>query len=322
MQRRRFMQLGLAASAAVLTGDAGRAQAPGRVVAIGDLLAAGAAVPRSNREAVDAMRLRTRLTAGMEALLGPDPWRRLFRPSEIVAIKINGLASGDLSPHRELVWAIVAGLRGAGLAPGRIIIWDRTTRELERCGFPAQTEDGDVRIYGTDALRGGGYGEEFEQTGSVGSLVSRIISHYADALINVGVLKDHDLAGISAGLKNLYGVIHNPNRYHDHACDPYVADVLALPSVQRTLRLTVIDALLGQCEGGPAYAPAWIWPCNRILVATDPVAIDAVAADLIHAARARQGLPPLGELGREPTYITTAASRGLGRMKNLEVLEI
>ena len=42
-----------------------------------------------------------------------------------------------------------------------------------------------------------------------------------------GVVKDHDLAGVSAGLKNWYGVIHNPNKYHDSCCDPYVADVVA-----------------------------------------------------------------------------------------------
>jgi len=27
-------------------------------------------------------------------------------------------------------------------------------------------------------------------------------------------LKDHDGAGVTIALKNMYGVIHNPNKYH------------------------------------------------------------------------------------------------------------
>ena len=50
-----------------------------------------------------------------------------------------------------------------------------------------------------DALRGGGYGSALETSGPVGSLISRILTDYATVLINVGVLKDHDLAGVSAG---------------------------------------------------------------------------------------------------------------------------
>ena len=325
MQRRRFLQLGLAASASVLTSPPVRAREDdrtGRVVVIGDLLAPGAPAIRSNLEPLEAERIGTRLTVGMEALLGPDPWRQLFGPTDVVAIKINGLASGHLSPHKELIWEIVAGLRRADIAPGQIIIWDRTTRELQRCGFETQTGNDAVRIYGTDALRGGGYAEEFEHSGSVGSLLSRILTDYATALINVGVLKDHDLAGISAGMKNLYGVIHNPNRYHDRACDPYVAEVLALPSVRRTLRLTVIDAIMGQAEGGPAYAPEWTWPANRILVTTDPVAGDALAADWIARERARRGRPSLREAERHPAWIATAAALGLGRAEDLDVREV
>jgi uncharacterized protein (DUF362 family) len=293
----------------------------GRVASAGDLLPAGTH-PRSNRDPLPAERMRSRLDAGMVALLGPGAWERLFSPSDVVAIKINGLASGHLSPRTELIWALVDALRSVGIPDGKIIIWERTTRELERSGFPLQTQADAVRAYGTDALRGGGYGREFESFGSVGSLVSRIVGEYATALINVGVLKDHDLAGVSAGMKNLYGIIHNPNRYHDHACDPYVAEVTALASVRRTLRLTIIDAILAQAEGGPAYRPDWIWPCNRLLVALDPVACDRVAWDLIEEERARRGQPSLAEAQREPRWIASAARLGLGRAADPDLQEV
>jgi uncharacterized protein (DUF362 family) len=277
---------------------------------------------RSNLDPLPEARVGERLNAAMEALAGADPWRRLFAPGDTVAVKINGLAAGRLSPRKELVWAIVAGLRAAGVPDGRIIIWERTTRELERSGFPRQTEPDAVRVYGTDALRGGGYGSEIESCGAVGSFVSEVLTRHATALVNVGVLKDHDLAGVSAGMKNLYGTIHNPNRYHDHACDPYVAQVTALPSLRTKLRLTVIDAVLAQAQGGPAYAPAWIWPCDRLIAGVDPVAVDQAAWDLIEAERAARGLPRLAEEQREPAWIATAARMGLGRRASLDVREI
>jgi hypothetical protein len=245
----------------------------------------------------------------MLALLGPGAWERLFAPEDVVAIKINGLASGHLSPHTGLVWAVIDALRSIGIPDGKIIIWERTTRELERSGFALQTGADGVRAYGTDALRGGGYGREFESFGSVGSLVSRIVGEYATAFINIGVLKDHDLAGVSAGMKN-------------QACDPYVAEVTALPSVRRTLRLTIIDAILAQAEAGPAYRPDWIWACNRLLMALDPVACDRVAWSLIEDERARRGLPSLAEVQREPRWIESAAHLGLGRSTDVDLQEV
>ena len=51
------------------------------------------------------------------------------------------------------------------------------------------------------------------------------------------LLKDHDGAGVSIALKNMYGVIHNPNKYHPNGCNPYVADVNMLPDIRTKMRL-------------------------------------------------------------------------------------
>jgi len=293
----------------------------GQVALAGDILPTGRSI-RSNLDSVPGDQVAARLQAAMERLLGPAPWARLFRPSDTVGIKINGLAAGHLSPRRVLIGAITTGLQAAGLAPGQIIIFERTGGELQRCGFTRQTGPQAVRVYGTDDLRGGGYTSRIEHSGSVGSLLSRILTDYTTALINVGVLKDHDLAGVSAGMKNLYGLIHNPNRYHDHNCDPYVAQVAALPSVRGKLRLTIIDALLGQANGGPAFREQWIWPQDRLLVGCDPVAVDATAAAMIAARRQEIGLPSLEEAGRAPSWLGTAAQMGLGRAEGISRLEV
>jgi uncharacterized protein (DUF362 family) len=293
----------------------------GRVVCVSGSLPAGGP-PGSNRDPLPGGRVAERLRAGLEALLGPDPWRQICQPRDVVALKINGLAAGALSPRPELVRAVAEGLQAAGVAPGNIIIWDRTTHELERSGFARQTTPEAVRVYGTDALRGGGYGGTLESFGSVGSFVSRIVSEYATVLINIGVLKDHDLAGVSAGMKNLYGALHNPNRYHDRHCDPFVGEVTALPSLRSRLRLTIVDAILAQAEGGPAFAASWIWPCDRLLLAVDPVACDRIAWDILEARRAALGLPSLAEAGRPPAWIASAARIGLGRDEGIQRLEI
>jgi uncharacterized protein (DUF362 family) len=108
-------------------------------------------------------------------------------------------------------------------------------------------------------------------------------------------------------LKNFFGAIHNPNKYHGNACDPYVADVYMLPPIQQKVRLTICDATTAQYEGGPSYMPQWAWPYNGLLVAHDPVALDYVGWQIIERKRGEKGMKSLQALGRAPNYIATAA---------------
>ena len=101
-----------------------------------------------------------------------------------------------------------------------------------------------------------------------------MVSETCTALISFGVVKDHDLAGVSAGLKNWYGVIHNPNKYHDHQCDPYVADVVKHPFIRDKLKLTVLDGVIAQYHGGPAFRASAVFPLGLLAASIDPVAAD------------------------------------------------
>jgi uncharacterized protein (DUF362 family) len=74
-------------------------------------------------------------------------------------------------------------------------------------------------------------------------------------LINVPVLKDHDGTGITCALKNMYGVIHNPNKHHPNVCNPNIADLNMLPEIRTRMRLTIYDATTVIYEGGPEYKP-------------------------------------------------------------------
>lgn len=239
---------------------------------------------------------------------GTKAWRALFGPQDRVGIKVNTLSGRRLSTHPGLVRAIVKGLRTAGVSEKNILIWDRMTGELDRAGFHVRTRGG-VRCFGSDRV---GYERTPRIVGSVGSCFSRILTDFCTALVNVPVLKDHDLAGVTLGMKNFFGAIHNPNKYHDNGCSPYVADLNSHPLIRDKLRLIVCDGLIALCHGGPAYKRRWAWDYRGLLIGLDPVALDMVGAKIVERRRQEVGLPSLKASGREVKYIDVAANLGLG----------
>ncbi len=241
-----------------------------------------------------------------------DAWRCLFKEDDIVGVKLNCLAGKRFSPHTEIVEAVINGIKSAGVRENNIIIFDRNNRELEDAGFHIRKNNSGFKCFGTDALPSGGYDSEPQIIGSIGSCFSQIASSYCTAIVNVPVLKDHDLAGVSIGMKNFFGVIHNPNKYHDGNCNPYIADLNSHTYIKDKLRLIVCDALKAQYHGGPAFKPQWAWDFRGILVGTDPVALDRIGTDIIEKKRNEVNMPSLKEAGREPVYIRTAADLGLG----------
>lgn len=237
-------------------------------------------------------------------------WKSLFSAREKVAIKLSCLPGKPLSSSVGLVKAVVDGLLSAGLAKSRIYIWERTGRELERAGFTSDVFD--VPIRGTDGLPAGGYAETISFAGSVGTCFSRMME-MVDALVNIPVLKDHDIAGVSIGLKNFYGAIHNPNKFHGNHGDPFIAELCTHPLVKNKLRLIVCDASRIQVHNGPAYFPAYSLEYGALLVGRDPVALDYMGFQIIEEERKRLNLKSLQEEGRHPQYIWTAERLGLGR---------
>jgi uncharacterized protein (DUF362 family) len=312
LSRRRFAKVLLGAGAAVAAarlplrpGGPDEAQS----------LVAQAVSPRLRRVGndmpVDAA--REFLDRSLSAITGKNErgaaWGALFGPGETVGIKLSCLPGRMLSTSPGLTAAIVEGLLAAGLAKKNIIIWDRSSRELEKAGYGIARSG--LRTMGSDELPGGGYGERIEEAGSVGTIFSRIMEEI-DALISVPVLKDHDLAGVSIAMKNMYGAIFNPNKFHANRCDPFVADLCSHPLVRGKLRLSVCDASRVQAHDGPAYSPRYAREYGGLLVSRDPVALDFCGWTVIDSLRRDMGLPTLAEAGREPSYIKTAGRKGLG----------
>jgi len=257
---------------------------------------------------VDEGRVANLLDRAMQGLHdSADPtrcWAKVVRPGQTVGVKVNTLGGRGLCSNVQLVDAICERLQGAGIRAQDIVIWDRDSTELERAGFRIRTGGNQVRCFGTDRV---GFEEELVSFGSVGSRLSKILTQRCDVLINVPVLKDHDGAGVSIALKNMYGVIHNPNKYHPNGCDPFVADVNMLPEIRAKLHLHICDATAACFEGGPAFKPEFMWQPNALIVAQDPVALDHTGWHMIERKRAEQGLRTLAAEERAPHYIETAA---------------
>lgn len=250
-----------------------------------------------------------------------EAWRQVVRPGETVGLKVNCLSGKGNSTSPALVEAVSERLQQAGIGPDKIIIWDRLNEDLESAGFRPSARPGRVRYMGNDVL---GYEDDLTVQGSAGSRLAKTLTQLCDAVINLPVLKDHGIVGVTMALKNMFGAIHNPNKYHPNAGDPYVADVNAMPEIRKKVRLTICDAVTAQYEGGPPYMPQWTWPYNGLIVAQDPVALDAVGWRIIEQKRAEAGLKPLKAVNREPRYIATAARLNLGvadaaRIERLEV---
>ncbi len=266
------------------------------------------------------------LDAAMQKESGaPDAraaWRALFSPDDRVGIKVNTLGR---STSPVVVDAIVAGLRSADVPAENILIWDRFDVELAAAGFQLNKSSRGVQCRGTDAEQvGSGYQREIESSGAIGSCYSSIVAREVTALICVPVLKDHSLAGVSLGMKNFYGAIHNPNKYHDNHCDPYVADVVAHRHIAPKWRLTVCDATRAQYHAGPTRHPGFGWAYGGLIVSRDFVAADAVAADLLDTKRKEKGLASLVDEKRPASHIATAGARGLGEadLGKIERIEV
>jgi len=252
-----------------------------------------------------------------------DAWKKVARPGEVIGLKVNCLSGRGAATSPVLVEAICERLQRAGIPQKDIVIWDRLNSDLESAGYRVASRKDRIRSIGNDTA---GYDNELTIHGSAGSLLSNTLVHTCDAVINLPVLKDHGIVGVTLALKNLFGAIHNPNKYHTNAGDPYVADVNMFPAVRQKVRLTICDGLTAQYEGGPSYMPQWSWPYNGLIVARDPVALDYTGWQILERKRAEKGMKPLAELHREPLYIATAADArhrlGINDPKLIDVMEV
>lgn len=236
---------------------------------------------------------------------GAAGWKKLFKPTDVVGIKVNCLFGKGVATRPEVANAIVRGLVSAGVKADNIIIWDRSTGDLIKCGYKPNREGAGVKIYGDD----GDWGEMIEQ-GAFKSRISKFISEKVTCFVNAPILKTHGTAGVSMALKNHYGSFEDPGAHHGNHCNPAMADFSAIPIVKQKTRLVVVDALQPQYDGGPGLKADAQFKLYGVMVGTDPVAVDYQGLQIIQKKRADSGLQPLGTA--QTAWLASAQERGVG----------
>ena len=325
--RRDFLKGALLGAAALRAGGGRELLAAEQEAAKSRVVIARDALLRGAGSKVDSRRMLSLLDRAVQALFERDrpmeAWKMLVHPGESVGLKVNTLGGRGIASNLQLVEAICERLQEAGIRAGDIVVWDRETEELERAGFHIATDGNGVQCFGTDRVD---YEQELVAYGSVGSRLSKILTQRSNVLINLPVLKDHDGAGVTIAMKNMYGVIHNPNKYHPNGCNPYIADLNMLPEIRTRMRLTICDATTAMYDGGPGFKPEHSWHYNGLLVSQDPVALDYTGWQIIERKRTEKGLKTLEGEERAPHYIATAADKehrlGTNDPKRISTMEV
>ncbi len=256
-----------------------------------------------------------------------EAWKSIGFPNvlknRVVGIKVNGLGGRGISTHAVLVHAICERLQQAGVSAGNIIVWDRNARDLEACGLKINTDRSKVRCFGSDVS---GFEAQQDSWGVARVRLSKILTRECAVVINVPILKDHDMAGMTFSMKNMYGAVDRPDTLHGNNCNPAVADLNCIPQIREKVCITIGDATSSVYQGGPGFRPEHLWYPNAVVVGEDRVAVDRVAWQMLDRKRVAVGLPTLEAAGRTPRYIETAADTrhklGVNDLKRIKLVEV
>jgi uncharacterized protein (DUF362 family) len=256
-----------------------------------------------------------------------EAWKRIVleggAKDKVIGLKTNGLGGKGISTHALLVFAIAERLQQAGVKPGNILVWDRNARDLEACGLTINTDPSRVRCFGSDVS---GFEDAVEHFGSSQMRFTKILTRECAMVINLPILKDHSMAGLTFAMKNMYGVVERPQALHAGGCNPGVADLNASAVVRQKIKLTIGDAMTSVYEGGPGFRPEHLWQPNALIVGEDRVAVDQIAWGILDRKRTEVGLKTLEGAGRPPLYIATAADSthalGVNDPQRIKVVEI
>jgi uncharacterized protein (DUF362 family) len=235
-----------------------------------------------------------------------EAWKRIVPVGKVIGLKINGLGGKPIATHLALTLAVCERLQQAGVKPSEIVVWECRHSDLERAGYTISTDRSRIRCIGTD-MDGFGFEEQPAAFGSVRVNFTKILTRECDFVINLPVLKDHDLAGVTFSLKKYYGAIQRPAELHGSACNPGIADLNCIPALRDKFRFTIGDATASIYEGGPQFHPEHLWYPNALIVGHDPVAIDYTGWKIVERKRAEMGMPTLESTGRPTTFLVTAA---------------
>jgi len=270
-----------------------------------------------------------------------NAWKLFVNPGEKIGLKVNPVAGKLLYTSHAVVKSVVKQLTESGIRKKDIIIWDRRDMELKDVGFTAENYPG-IRITGTEMKDDKGsfydkdgklYGErnidrewfywadvegEYDSetmpymvNGGKYSYFTRIVTKEVDKIINIPILKNAG-GSVTNAMKNLaFGSVSNTGRLHTDLWNDTCAEVCAFAPLRDKVVLNITDGLRGCFNGGPGANPQFICNYHTILAASDPVATDRIAYDIIAEKRIAEGLLK-APVPASLTFLKMATDLGLG----------
>ncbi len=256
-----------------------------------------------------------------------------YRPDQKIAIKINAnntyghTNSEEINATPQMVLSLLKSLvHEAGVSQQNITVFDAsrfiTDNIFDKChtAFPdvifVDNTGGDGRIKSTYVDNAIPYSVDNGKLAT--GLASCAVE--ADYLINMALLKGHIGQGVTLCAKNYYGVTSIYNDWRKNAHNNFdqdregkprymtFVDFLAHPDLGQKTMLFLIDGVYGARLVNGVPAPKWQmapfnnnWPCS-LLASQDPVAIDAVALDLL-----RSEWPDMPDIAFSDQYLIEAA---------------
>lgn len=253
----------------------------------------------------------TRLTAINDAT---DAWKVLFKPEEKIAIKVNTIAGSSLHTHVQLVNTVVQKLITAGIPANQIFVYDRAAWELEGAGFQLSNDGSSFYCLGTESNYNTGWNVMDRSVGLSQILVD------CNALINIPVLKQHGIAGVSFAMKNHYGTVDQPASFHSgNYLKKGLAELNALEPIQARTRLVIGDAF--------ELIPSDNWSNkvagDALIVSYDPVASDTIALNRLVEYKKQAGENTQAVQSKAEPWLAHAAELDLGtnQIENMKIEE-
>jgi uncharacterized protein (DUF362 family) len=244
-----------------------------------------------------------------------DAWAQFVQATDKVLIKPNGFGFPAMAAHPVVAWAIVAALKEVGVPEANIVIYDQYQSRMQAAGYKiTPPHHQGVRVVSNKQAP---Y-EAKRRRHAMGGTQLALPVLAANVIIDLPVIKDHDLSGVTCAMKNMtHGVVSNPGAHHKDGCAAIPA-VWAIPEIKDKVKLILCDGYKLLCNGGPHDRPRAKVPFDSVFATTDPVAMDRLAWDYIEEVRKAKGLVPLAKdkaklpQGRAPRFIEAAAAAGLG----------
>lgn len=277
-------------------------------------------------------------------------FKLFFEKQDIIGIKVNPVGAPHINTHPEVVQVILDWLLQNGMRKENIIIWDRFDYMLTDAGFTPERFPG-IGIEGLQTMDESAAGGESDDNSRWldrdGNHVSvknfnqevyfwadvegpkdlpylnqhvfngkysyfgKLLTEKLTKIINVPAFKNTG-NGVSMATKNMgYGSVCNTNRLHRPLFFDVNVEVMAFPVIRDKLVLNITDAIRGQYDGGPAAATQFIYPLNKLYLATDPFALDLICHHSIMDKRKEMNVK-VNEHPRFTEYFRYAEKLGLG----------